>query len=134
MFIALLSFLGSLASIANTPDHIKCISLNNQQCMTQPTLINWHLHEYIKGLRYYSFAFNLDRCIESCNILNYLSNEVFVPKKTKDLIWSVFNMIVGINESNILTKHISCECKCKFDSRKYNSNQKWNNDKYRCAS
>ena len=72
--------------------------------------------------------------MESCNILNYLSNEVFVPKKTKDLIWSVFNMIVGINESNILTKHISCECKCKFDSRKYNSNQKWNNDKYRCAS
>ena len=72
--------------------------------------------------------------MESCNILNYLSNEVFVPNKTKDLIWSVFNMIVGINESNILTKQISCECKCKFDSRKYNSNQKWNNDKYRCAS
>ena len=43
-------------------------------------------------------------------------------------------MIVGINEAIILTKHISSECKCKFDSRKYNSNQKWNNDKYRCAS
>ena len=132
--MALLSFFRSLSSTANTPDHIKCISFNNQYCMTQPTLINWHSNECIKGLRYYLFAFNLDRCMESCNILNYLSNEVFVPKKTKDLIWSVFNMIVGINESNILTKHISCECKCKFDSRKYNSNQKWNNDKYRCAS
>ena len=31
-----------------------------------------------------------------------------------------------------LTKHLSCECKCKFDGRKCNSNQKWNNDKYRC--
>ena len=28
-----------------------------------------------------------------------------------------------------LTKHISCECKCKFDSRKCNSDQWWNNDK-----
>ena len=26
-------------------------------------------------------------------------------------------------------KHISCECKCKFNGRKCNSNQKWNNDK-----
>ena len=26
----------------------------------------------------------------------------------------MFNMTIGINESKILTKHISCECKCKF--------------------
>ena len=31
-------------------------------------------------------------------------------------------MITGINESKILTKHISCECKWKFDGRKCNSN------------
>ena len=29
-------------------------------------------------------------------------------------------MITGINESNTLTKHISCECKCKFDGKKCN--------------
>ena len=29
-------------------------------------------------------------------------------------------------------KHISCECKCKFDGRKYNSSQKSNNDKCHC--
>ena len=28
-----------------------------------------------------------------------------------------------------LTKDISCECKCKLDGRKCNSNQWWNNDK-----
>ena len=33
------------------------------------------------------------------------------------------------NESKILAKDESCECKGKFDGRKYNSNQKWNNDK-----
>ena len=29
-------------------------------------------------------------------------------------------MIAGINESKILTKHISCKCECKFDGRKCN--------------
>ena len=38
-------------------------------------------------------------------------------------------MITGINESKTLTKHISCEYKCKFDEPKYNSNQWWNNHK-----
>ena len=41
-------------------------------------------------------------------------------------------MITEINESKTLTKHISRECKSKFDYRKCNSNQKWNNDKCWC--
>ena len=32
-------------------------------------------------------------------------------------------MITGINEPKSLTKHISCDCKCKFDGSKYNSDQ-----------
>ena len=27
---------------------------------------------------------------------------------------------------------MSCECKCKFDEEKCNSNQKWKNDKCWC--
>ena len=38
-------------------------------------------------------------------------------------------MITEKNESKILTKGVSSECKCKFDKTKCNSNQKWNNDK-----
>ena len=34
-----------------------------------------------------------------------------------------------LTKKKILTKHVPCECKCKFDGRKCNSNQKWNNDK-----
>ena len=41
-------------------------------------------------------------------------------------------MITGVNESKKLIKHISCECNCKFDETKSNSNQWWNNDKCRC--
>ena len=50
----------------------------------------------------------------------------------EDLNLSMFNIITGINELKTLTKQISYKCKCKFDGRKCNSNQKWNNDKCRC--
>ena len=52
--------------------------------------------------------------------------------KKEDLNRNVFNMITGINEKKTLMKHISCECKCKFDGRKRNSDQWWNNNKCRC--
>ena len=41
-------------------------------------------------------------------------------------------MITGTNESKTLTKHIWCECKCRFDRKKINSNESWNNDKCWC--
>ena len=31
-----------------------------------------------------------------------------------------------------MTKHISCDCKCKFNSTTFNSNQKWNNKICQC--
>ena len=44
----------------------------------------------------------------------YLSNRVFVLNKTKDLNICVLNMITGKNQSKILTKDISSECKWDF--------------------
>ena len=81
VLIILLSLSGSLASIVDA-DHVKCVSLNNQQYMVQPTLINLHPNEYVAGLRYYPFAVNLDRCKGSLNTLNDLSIKVFISKKT----------------------------------------------------
>ena len=70
----------------------------------------WHyklLHYPLSiELHYYPFAVNLDRWVGSCNTLNDLSNKVCVPTKTEDLNLSVFNKITGINESEILAKHI----------------------------
>ena len=110
-------FIGLLSSIVNASNHTKCIFLSNGKCMIQPTLINLHPNEYSQEFHYYPFAVKLDRCVGSCNALNDLSNKVCIPNKTEDLNLSVFNMITGINESKPLTKHISCECKCKFDGK-----------------
>ena len=66
--------------------------------------------------------------------MNDLSIKLCVSNKTEDLNIIVFNMITVINEWKTLTKHLSCECKCKFDGTKYRSNQWWNNSKcqYEC--
>ena len=115
-------FIGLLTNIVNASHHT-----NNQQCMIQHIHIKLHPNEYTQGLRQYPFSVNLDRCVGSCNTVNDLSNRVCVPNKTEDLNMHVFKMITGINESKILTKHISCKCEHKFDGRKCNSNQKYNN-------
>ena len=91
--------------------------------MSQPILINLHANGYSQEFHYYIFVVKLDRGVGSCNTLNDLSNKICGPNKTEDLNLSMFNMITGINESKILIKHISRECKCKFDGRKCNSHK-----------
>ena len=39
-------FTGLLPSIANASNCIRCISISNHKCMTQPTLNNLHPNEY----------------------------------------------------------------------------------------
>ena len=78
-------FIGLLTSIVNASSHTKWISLSNQKCKVQPTLIKLHPNEYTQGLRYYPFAVNLDRCVGNFNTLDNLSNKVYVPNKKRRL-------------------------------------------------
>ena len=41
-------------------------------------------------------------------------------------------MITNENENKTMVKNRSCNCKCKLNSTTYNSNRKWNNDKFQC--
>ena len=66
--------------------------------------------------------------MEICNLPHDPSRRIFVFGKREDINLIVLNNVIKrINEQKKLTKHISCDCKWKFDGRKYNSNQKWNN-------
>ena len=93
--------------------------------MVRPTLIDLNPVE----LKYYPFMISLDKCNGSCIVL---SPKICVPKKTKDINVKVFSMITNKNEAKTMTKHISCGCKCKFNSTTFNSNQKWNNKTCQC--
>ena len=53
-------------------------------------------------------------------------------KKAKDINVKVFNIITNKNEAKTMTKHVSCDCKCKFNSTACNSSQKWNNKTCEC--
>ena len=75
--------------------------------MTRATLIKLHPNKYSQGLRYYPFAVNLDTCVGNCNTADDISNRVCIQNKTEDLNRNIFYIITGINESKILTKHIS---------------------------
>ena len=130
-------FIGLLTSLVNGYNHARCVSLINQKYQIQLSLVNLNPNEYSQEFHHYLYAVKLDRCVGSGNTLNDLSNSFFylkvsIPNKKEDLNLSVLNIITGINESKTLTKHISCECKCKLDGTKCNSNQWWNNNNCRC--
>ena len=86
-------FIVLLTSIVNASIRTKYVSLSNQKCEIQPTLINLHFNDYNQEFHYYPLAVKLDRCVGSCNTLNDLSNKAYAPNKTEDLNLSVFNMI-----------------------------------------
>ena len=77
--------------------------------MVRPTLIDLNPVE----LRYYPFIISIDKCTAGCNIL---SPKICFLKETKDINVEVFNTITNKNEAKTMTKHISCDCKCKSNS------------------
>ena len=115
-------FIGLLTALANGYNHTKCISLINQKCQSQPTLINFHPNQYSQKFHCYPFAVKWNGCVGSCNNRNNLPNKACVANKTEDINLTVFNMIRDINESETFKKHISYKYKCKIDVTKWNSN------------
>ena len=78
MFIKILCSSKPLSSILNTRGHAKYILLNNQQFMTQPTLINLHPKKYIEGLA--QTAHNVPRKSPYGPILVETSRTIIGPK------------------------------------------------------
>ena len=72
---------------------------------------------------------SLDKCTRSCNAL---SPKICVPKETKDINVKAFNTITNKNEAKTMTKFLSFDCKCKFNSTTCNLNQKRNNKLCHC--
>ena len=106
-----------LISIANASSNTKCFWLSSKKCTIQPTHVNLNPNEHSYKFHSYSLLVKLDRCAESYNTLNDLSNKLCAPNKAEDINIGVFNMNAEINEPKTLTKHISCKCQFKFDGK-----------------
>ena len=100
-FFVLLGFTKSLAT--------KCLFLNDEPCIVRPTLVDMSSNE----LKYYLFMINLNKYDGICNVL---SPKIFIPKETKDINVKASNMIINNDEAKAMAEHISCDCKCKFNS------------------
>ena len=84
--------------------------LNDEVCMVTPTLTDMNPSK----LKYYPFVISLNECAGSCNVL---SPKIFFPKETTKVIYvKAFNIITNKKEAKAMTKNISCDCKCKFNS------------------
>ena len=66
----------------------------------------------------------LNKCNANCNVVDDFSTKICLPSETKDVNVKLFNLIKGLNEVKTMVKHVLCDCKCKFDSKTCNSNQK----------
>ena len=86
----------------------KCISLYNEACLARRTLNGLNSNE----LNYHPFIISLDRCNESCTILDDPSGRICVMNVREDANLNEFNMITITNESKTATKYISRDCKC----------------------
>ena len=83
VFISLLSFSRSLAGMPNVSNFTTCITyVNNQPCMTRPTLVGLNTNKYDQGLRYFSFMVKSNKCNGRCNTLNDPSGKKCVVNET----------------------------------------------------
>ena len=86
VFTALLRFSSTLAT--------KCMSLNNQPCITRPTLIDLNTDECNQGLRH-----QFNRFDGSCKTLDDPSGRTCVSDRTEHENLNVYNLIAIKNES-----------------------------------
>ena len=83
-------------------------------------------------LHNYPRIISMNWCKQIFDIVEDQFSRICIPCKIEDLILIVFNTVTGINESNILIKQISCECRCEFGARKSDPRQKWIKCQWEC--
>ena len=74
-------FVGLLTGLVNGSNRTKCVSLSNQKCIIQPTLINLHRNEYSQEFNYYPFVVKLDVLETVMLLMTYLIMNVFQIKQ-----------------------------------------------------
>ena len=57
------------------------------------------------ALNYYTFIVSLDKCNESCNVVEDLSTKIYFANEKEEVNVTVFNMLTRINESKALGKN-----------------------------
>ena len=95
--------------------------------MVSPTLIDLNPVE----LDYFAFMISLNKWSGSCNAVDDIFTKICFLNKNDSVNVTLFNMITKLNAAKTLV-NVKCDCKCKLNSRIWNSNQKWKNETCLC--
>ena len=98
MVITLFGFGGSLAK--------KCVSLNNQLCLTRPTLTDVSPKEF----PYYPYFVSVDKCSRSCQAIDDLYAYRCILNIGKNTNIKIFSLMSNFNESRFLAQENLCVC------------------------
>ena len=74
---------------------LKCISMNNQECIVRPEIIDVSSNNPI----FYPFSVKINRCSGNCNSINDPYVKICVPDVVKNLNIKVFNLMSLTNET-----------------------------------
>ena len=107
---------------------LECISMNNQECIIRPEIINLNTNEPML----YPYSIKINKCKGSCNTINDPYAKICVPDNIKNINVEVFNLMSRTNETRYMKWHKTCKCRCRLDSSVRHNKQRWTKDKCRC--
>ena len=95
-FVKKVFFVGltNLSCFTNA-NSLSCISINNQECKTQPQVINVNGDEPVL----FPFSIETSKCSGSCNNINYPYAKICVSDIIKNLNVKVFNLMARTKET-----------------------------------
>ena len=77
---------------------IKCVSMNNQECIIRPQLININSNEP----SFYLYSIKVNRYSGSCNNIKDLYTKICVPDVVKNINVKIFNLVSRTNETRYI--------------------------------
>ena len=107
---------------------LSCISMNNQQSITRPQVINVNGDETV----FFPFSIEISKFSGSCNNINYPYAKICIPDVVKNLNVKVFKLTSRTNETRFIEWYETCKCEFKLGENVCNNKELWNKNKCRC--
>ena len=102
-FFTGLTFSSTLKSISM----LCCISMNDQECKVRPQIVNVNGDDHV----IFPFTIKTSKFSGSCNNINNPCAKCCVPDIVKNLNVTVFNLVLGTNETRRKEWNETCKCK-----------------------
>ena len=80
---------------------LECVSINNRKCMPRPKILD--VNEGVGEALFYPYHVLVNKCSESCDMLDKPMARLCVPNIIKRVNMKVYNFLMRLNETrNVL--------------------------------